>query len=153
MSLRLETVVDPGLNWSAVPDFSDLVAFAATRESSIPTGIWDMTVRLTDDEGIADIHLEFFNDSTPTDVISFPSGESLEAETGYLGDVVISVETAQANSHDAGHSPGREVAFLILHGILHLCGFDDSTPEERRLMLERQLQILEAYERTHQRSW
>jgi probable rRNA maturation factor len=154
MTLRLELIQDDGLKSApSIAALSGLVAFAAQHDTSLPVGEWDVTVRLTDDERIAEIHHEFFGDDSATDVISFPSGELLDASRGYLGDIVISVDTAKSNAGDVGHSADREMAFLILHGLLHLVGHTDETPEEKRRMLERQQAILEAFEQAAGQAW
>jgi probable rRNA maturation factor len=154
MALRLELIQDDGLTSEvSMLALSGLVAFAAQHEPSLPRGEWDVTVRLTDDERIADIHREFFGDASATDVISFPSGEPLNIDAGYLGDIVISITTADSNAAAAGHSGQREVAFLLLHGLLHLAGHSDAHPDEKRRMLERQQDILEAFEQHQSVPW
>jgi probable rRNA maturation factor len=131
----------------------DLMVFAGEHELSIPRGDWMVVVRLTADEAIADLHARFFGDPEPTDVISFPAGDDLTAHAGTLGDIVISVETAREQAREAGHSAEREVAFLALHGLLHLCGHDDESPVDRKHMLTRQDQVLQGFEASIGRRW
>jgi probable rRNA maturation factor len=90
----------------------------------------------------------------PTDVLSFPQEEPAKAGINpdkgktrnsppvLLGDVVISVETAARQSKSAGISLAEEVDFLLVHGLLHLLGWDDATAVQRRRMLNRQDEIL-----------
>ncbi len=151
--VTLDVLVDPGVVAAEMEVLQRLVAFAAGVEPAIPAGAWTVTLRLTDDERIGDIHKRFFADASPTDVISFPSGDDPSSDTGHLGDIVVSVTTAAENAAEEGHSTGREVAFLLLHGLLHLCGFDDATPADREAMLARQTTILEAFEREEGSSW
>jgi probable rRNA maturation factor len=152
MPLLCDIVVDLDIEFSETPDLADLLKFAAESEPAIAGGQWQMTLRLSDDSAIADLHGQFFADPTPTDVITFPSGE-LPGDGGYLGDVVVSVETAADQAADVGHSVAREVAFLALHGLLHLCGYDDATSEDRHEMHRRQSQYLAAWERERGRQW
>lgn len=153
MPVRLELIVDEGVAFQPHEELEDLLAFAAERETQAPSGDWEMVVRLTDDDEITRLHERFFDDATPTDIISFPSGEDLGQPAGSLGDVVISVDTAALHAADAGHSTAREVAFLMLHGLLHLCGYDDRTPDDRRRMLHLQQAYLELFEKSRPCRW
>jgi probable rRNA maturation factor len=151
--LACEVFLDFGLSFDRLDSLVDLFTFVGNQEPSAPSGTWEVSVRLTDDGGICSLHERFFGDSTPTDVISFPSGDDREAVAGYLGDIVVSLETAAAQSGEGGHSPEREVAFLALHGFLHLCGHDDQTEEGRRAMHARQRLLLEAFEHDSGERW
>lgn len=153
MSLKCDVIVDPGLVFDDIDALSDLLRHAAASEPLTATARWRMSLRLCDDDTIAELHERFFSDSTPTDVISFPSGESAGESESYLGDVVVSIETAATQAIDAGHSHAREVAFLALHGLLHLCGHDDACSDEREHMHQRQRWLLEEWERGPGRPW
>lgn len=152
MPLLCDVIIDPGIEFFDSAALADLLQFAAASELAVAAGRWQMTLRLSDDSAIADLHGRFFADPTPTDVITFPSGE-LPGDGAYLGDVVVSVETAAEQAADAGHSREREVAFLALHGLLHLCGYEDATSEQRDEMHRRQSQHLAAWERDRGQLW
>lgn len=107
-----------------------------------------VTVRITGDDEIHQLNLEHRNVDRPTDVLSFPMvilkpGEfevdetDLDPETGrlYLGDMVISIDRAKAQAREYGHSLARETAYLSVHSILHLLGYDhtDNMEEKRRM--------------------
>jgi probable rRNA maturation factor len=136
--------------YSAVPRIDRLAAllyWAASEERLRgEVGVW----LCTDDE-IAKLHLQFMDIDGPTDVITFPAED--EGTGGYLGDVAVSVDTAHEQAADAGHSPEREIAFLCLHGLLHLAGYDDLTPVERSAMIARQELMLETFERSNPGEW
>jgi probable rRNA maturation factor len=153
VTTRLELVLDRLQRYPTGAALERLIRFASENESTVPVGDWTMTVVLTDDDEIARLHAAYFNDPTPTDVISFPSGDDLGRSGGQLGDVVISLDTAGANAEETGHSPEREVAFLTLHGLLHLCGWSDASDEDREAMLRRQQELLDAFEATHGDVW
>lgn len=115
----------------------------------------EIDVRITDGAGIREINREMRQVDRPTDVLSFPSfdltpGELPEAEdadpgTGLvpLGDMVISMEHAAAQAKEYGHSGRRELAYLAVHSVLHLLGYDhlDEGPMKAQ-MREREEDIL-----------
>ena len=78
------------------------------------------------------------------DVLSFPAleGELLLAPPGYLGDIAICYARAVEQAKEYGHSLERELAFLAVHGALHLMGYDHMTPDEENEMVRRQEEIL-----------
>lgn len=93
-------------------------------------GSAEVDVSLVDNEQIHAINLEQRNIDAPTDVLSFPLGENGEYDqnpaTGayMLGDIVISLERAQAQAAEYGHTFQREVGYLTVHSMLHLLGYD-----------------------------
>lgn len=93
-------------------------------------GSAEVDVSLVDNEQIHAINLEQRHIDAPTDVLSFPLGENGEYDqnpaTGayMLGDIVISLERAQAQAEEYGHSLQREVGYLTVHSMLHLLGYD-----------------------------
>ena len=117
---------------------------------------WEVDVLFTDDEGIHQINLEQRDVDRPTDVLSFPmfdlrpgehpTGEDADPGTGLvpLGDMVISLERAKAQGEEYGHGTRREVAYLAVHSVLHLLGYDhmDEGPMKAR-MRAREEAILE----------
>jgi probable rRNA maturation factor len=126
-----------------------LLTFALDAEDVPPSSV---TLLITDDPGIQELHLEYMDDDTPTDVLSFAAEtyEPFPIDPGagaYLGDIAISWDTAAEQGPEAGLIPTREVSFLALHGLLHLLGMDDATPEERAAMHARQHELLDAFER------
>ncbi len=79
-----------------------------------------------------------------TDVLSFPIDEEPPAdEIPYeLGEVIISIDTAKAQASELGHGIEREMAFLMVHGMLHVLGFDHDSKEDEKEMFARQRRIL-----------
>ena len=90
----------------------------------------EVNVTFVDDEQIQELNLNFRNIDKSTDVLSFPLGENGEYDTNpetglkMLGDIVISVEHAVAQAEDFGHTLNREMAYLTVHSMLHLLGYD-----------------------------
>ena len=108
----------------------------------------EVSVTFTDDQKIHELNREYRDVDRPTDVLSFPM-YSEEDEDAVLGDIVISLERAQAQSLEYGHSFEREVAFLCVHSVLHLLGYDHETGEEdEREMFARQDEIMKMLEIT-----
>lgn len=97
---------------------------------------------------------EYRGKDKPTDVLSFALFESSgegdivfpgEENQFALGDLVVSIDTAARQAGELGHSLEREVAFLTIHGVLHLLGYDHARDSERRTMFARQDAIYEAF--------
>ena len=111
----------------------------------------ELSVTFTDNEGIRAVNKQYRNIDKETDVLSFPltdfeGGDEPPADepTVSLGDIVISLEKAEAQAEEFGHSIEREVAFLSVHSTLHLLGYDHELSEEDDAdMRRRQREILE----------
>ena len=100
----------------------------------------EVSVTLTDNAYIHTLNRQYRGIDRPTDVLSFALNESEEPEidggldVNVLGDLIISVERAEEQAADYGHSVRREMAFLTVHGMLHLLGYDHMEDEERAEM-------------------
>ena len=121
----------------------------------------EVNVILTDNQAIQEINREHRQIDAPTDVLSFPMvdyeapsdfdhvedavEDYFNPETGelMLGDIVISVDKVEEQAEKYGHSQARELAFLVAHSMLHLCGYDHMEDGERLVMETRQKEILE----------
>ena len=122
---------------------------AAVLENQGFSDLAEVVVTFVDDAEIKKLNNEFRNIDKSTDVLSFPLGEGgeydLNPETGAysLGDVVISVEHAVAQSEEYGHSFERELAYLTVHSMLHLLGFDHvNGGEEAALMRKTEEEVM-----------
>jgi probable rRNA maturation factor len=103
----------------------------------------DMTIVLTDDAQLQELNREFLGVDAPTDVLSFPASESdPETGTSYLGDILISIPCATQQAQAAGHSVEAEVQLLVVHGTLHLMGYDHAEAEEKARMWSVQAEVL-----------
>jgi probable rRNA maturation factor len=107
---------------------------------------YELTVVLVDDLEITRLNRQYLRHNRPTNVISFPmmdgTPESLRSRV--LGDVVISAETAQRDAGEAGEKTGDEILFLMIHGILHLTGYDhEGSAAERRKMETKEKEFFE----------
>lgn len=121
----------------------------------------EVSLLIVNDESIREINRENRKIDKATDVLSFPMndfdkpgefGEKIEKEGEFspesgeliLGDIVLSIDHIKAQAKEYGHSEEREYAFLIVHSMLHLCGYDHIEKEDRKLMEDRQKVILES---------
>lgn len=103
----------------------------------------DLTIYLTNDEEIAELNKTWMDKDGPTDVLSFPADEvDLDSGLKYIGDIIVSVDTAKAQAEANGHHIEQECALLVVHGTLHLLGFDHYTAEEKTEMWSHQSAIL-----------
>ncbi len=115
----------------------------------------EVSLSLVDDAGIREINREYRNIDAATDVLSFPivemeEGKIISSEGDFdpeenallLGDIVISLERAEKQAMEYGHSYSREVAFLTTHGVFHLLGFDHMDKEQEARMLAKQEEVL-----------
>jgi len=106
----------------------------------------EVSIVFVDDEYIASLNQQYRCITGPTDVLSFAMLEGPDMpgdeDEPMLGDVVISLETAHRQSGEYGHSFMREVAYLTVHGVLHLLGYDHQTPPDKQKMREQEEGIL-----------
>ncbi|MBP2653854.1 MAG: metalloprotease ybeY [Firmicutes bacterium] len=110
----------------------------------------EVSVVFADDEYIRELNCQYRGKDTATDVLSFALDEGDEPEIldgpeeSLLGDIVISVETALRQSQDFGHGLERELAYLTVHGMLHLVGYDHEAEADKAEMRRQEEDILTA---------
>lgn len=103
----------------------------------------EVTIVLSTDEHLQKLNEQFMGIDAPTDVLSFPA-EQIDPETGesYLGDIVISYERASAQAEAGGYSLEHELQLLVVHGTLHLLGYDHAEEAEKKQMWSAQSENL-----------
>jgi probable rRNA maturation factor len=122
------------------------VAEEALRHQGRPG---ELTLVITDDEGIQALNRDFLGVDAPTDVLSFSAQEdggpfvAAPDAGGYLGDVILSYPRAVEQARQQGHSTEQELNLLVVHGVLHLLGYDHAGAEEKAAMWAQQEAILE----------
>jgi len=101
---------------------------------------------ITTDEHLRALNRDFLEIDRPTDVLSFPLAEPGDLEDQdcelFLGEIYISLETARAQAREARRPLAREIAHLVVHGLLHLLGHDHATPAERLRMRAEESRLL-----------
>ena len=103
----------------------------------------DLTILVDDDQRIQKLNNEYLSIDAPTDVLAFPA-DFTDPDTGhnYLGDVIISFPQAKSQAEKRGHSLEAEIQLLIVHGVLHLLGYDHLESEDKEIMWSAQSQVL-----------
>ena len=110
------------------------------RRASKAVGLsGDVNVLLTANQHMRRLNQQFRQVNRPTDVLSFPSHQPIVSEKECAGDVAISIEIAKDNAQRLGHSLQDEIKILILHGILHLAGYDHESDDGEMAHLEDRL--------------
>ncbi len=104
----------------------------------------DFTVYLVDRPTMREYHRRYRGESRDTDVMAFPA-QTPDPETKrlYLGDVLVCYPVAQDQARQAGHGVGEELCLLMVHGLLHLLGYDDEDPAARSRMWQVQKDLLQ----------
>ncbi|MBE0410705.1 MAG: rRNA maturation RNase YbeY [Anaerolineales bacterium] len=102
-----------------------------------------LTLVISDDDHLRNLNKQFNEINEPTDVLSFPADHTdPDSNSPYLGDVIISYPRANEQATRIGHPVELELQLLIVHGILHLLGYDHSNQEEKARMWAAQSEIL-----------
>ena len=125
----------------AVPDLELLRTLLMPVFTDLEIVDQDIEIELLDDKQIAQLNEKFFSRSRPTNVISFP----LDEESGHLGNIVVSVETVGPETRALGYTLEEGIVYYLIHGILHLLGFEhvDVDPEVASLMEKRQDELFD----------
>jgi len=113
---------------------------------------YEVSLVFADSETVQQLNRDYRGVDEPTDVLAFYMLPQKEADSSFalppdgvtrLGEVIISYPQAAEQAKEQGHSPERELALLVIHGILHLLGYDHEEPDEERKMKERERELLE----------
>lgn len=113
---------------------------------------YEMSLVFTDSEAVQQLNRDYRGVDKPTDVLAFYMLPQKGADSSFalppdgvtrLGEVIISYPQAAEQAKEQGHSPEKELALLVIHGILHLLGYDHEEPEEESKMRERERELLE----------
>ncbi len=117
-------------------------AEAALQSASQNTN-QQLTIVVDTDETLQELNRQYLGIDSPTDVLSFASDEfDPDDQVQYIGDVVISFNRAELQAAQAGHALQDELQLLVVHGVLHLLGFDHAEPDQKAVMWSVQDSIL-----------
>ena len=152
-SIEIDILVEAG-DWRAsmpsAQDIATVAAEAALRAAAPVAGsryVIELSILLTDNAAIAILNSEWRSKEGPTNVLSFPAetdfGPPGEAPV-LLGDVVVALETLMTEAKAAGIAPENHLRHLVVHGVLHLCGYDHENDADADRMESREIEILRA---------
>jgi probable rRNA maturation factor len=137
----IETVIEDE-GWAAVLPEAEALAEACRRAAAAlePALEAEMALLLCDDAAMTGLNTRFRGKTGPTNVLSFPSGE----DKGFLGDIALARETCEREAAQKLIPLRDHAAHLIIHGMLHLIGYDHETDDEAAMMERRETEILAA---------
>lgn len=148
MSHTIEVQVDEPFQAQVQSEQIRQATLAALAHQRV-TEACELAVVITDDEALCELNRRYRGVDAPTDVLAFPNetrGPFVSAPgfPRYLGDVILSFPRAASQAAESGHSTEAELQLLVVHGVLHLLGYDDEAEEERAQMWKVQSEILQA---------
>jgi rRNA maturation RNase YbeY len=134
INTRISPLIDESFIYHVASATLDILGFE----------FYEISIVLENDEQIRILNKAYRDLDEPTDVLSFSSGE-IDLDTGspYLGDVVISFPRAKAQATEQGHSIKKEIATLIVHGLLHLAGYDHANIKQEKKFFTLQTEIFD----------
>jgi probable rRNA maturation factor len=144
--LSLDILHEAG-DWSRISDRDALIAEAARALAIHPRfaseAPAEACVALSDDATVRDLNYRFRGKDKPTNVLSFPALKGPgETEAGALGDIILAQETIAREADEQGVTPGHHLQHLVVHGLLHLLGFDHETDGEAQEMEGLEIEVL-----------
>ena len=142
--LDVYLVCDDEDRWSGLGDIEAVVQAAANALAAWPDlldGPSAVAIALSTDAEVAALNAQFRGKAKPTNVLSFPAGDG--APQGFLGDIILAQETVMQEAADQGTPVHHHVQHLVVHGLLHLLGYDHETPADAERMEALEIRILE----------
>lgn len=144
LNLFVDIVRDGG-DWDQVAGAEDLVRAAAGAViEELPLADAEVCVALSNDTQVAELNGSYRNKPAPTNVLSFPAASMLpiEGEPRFLGDIVLALETLQREAADLGIPLEHHLQHLVVHGLLHLLGYDHQSEDEAQEMESLEIRVL-----------
>jgi len=132
-------------------DLVELAQFALAALHIHPDA--ELSIVLVDEDTMSSYHERFMDEPGPTDVLSFPMDElrpgqpGAEPPSGVLGDIVLCPQVTEKQAVRMGRTGRQEAEYLLIHGLLHLLGFDHAEPAEKAVMFALNDQIIQAWEK------
>ena len=132
-------------------DLVELAQFALDALHIHPDA--ELSIVLVDEDTMSNYHEKFMDEPGPTDVLSFPMDElrpgqpGAEPPNGVLGDIVLCPQVTDKQAAQMGRTGRQEAEYLLIHGLLHLLGFDHAEPGEKAIMFALNDQIIDAWEK------
>ena len=149
MDIEPGVQIDPAFEGKADDRHLSEVMVRALSEEGLSEPV-TVGLLITDDDSIRRLNLQYRGKDSTTDVLAFGMGESSDGFVSppsmppHLGDLVVSYPRAASQAAEYGHSVQAKLDRLVVHGVLHLLGYDDQSRQERESMWRRQEAILQA---------
>lgn len=139
---------DPNLPFTSLEMLADLAL--QVIDILRPDSAAEISIQIASDSFVQNLNQTYRGVDAPTDILSFPS-ETLPPEIAgdeapYLGDLVIAYPYTLHAAYHAHHAPRDEFALLVIHGILHLVGYDHDSPETQAIMWQKQSELLRQFD-------
>jgi probable rRNA maturation factor len=155
--MEINVLIEEGIETGPEAAWMQAIVEKTLLEENVPTNI-EISLIITGQERIQELNREYRGEDRPTDVLSFAMAEQKEDEEMapfigppdglvHLGEVIISYPQAVRQSQERGHTVRRELMILIVHGALHILGYDHEKPEMEPAMVAREKEILAALEK------
>lgn len=144
LSLTIDVVHEAG-DWGSVGGAEELVRAAASAAAhALRISNAEVCVALSDDAQVAELNASYRGKPSPTNVLSFPAVPMLpvDGDPRFLGDVILALETLKREAVDLGVPLAHHLQHLVVHGVLHLLGYDHQTEEEAQEMESLEVRIL-----------
>jgi probable rRNA maturation factor len=139
----MSVTLDVQYEVEAGPDEDDIRRWIeAVLAAEAETAEVELTVRIVDEAEIAELNARYRHKTGPTNILSFPFEAPPGVELNLLGDLVIAAPVVQREAQEQGKSETAHWAHMIVHGMLHLLGYDHSKPAEAEDMEAREINIL-----------
>ena len=130
------------------PEAAAIALFETIHASArFPISEGELSIAFVNDAEIAQVHADFMDDPSPTDVITFPAQPDMKS----AGEIIVSVDRARARAAELGGSFSRELSLYLVHGWLHLAGYKDRRQRERAEMRKAEKKALLILNKAHQR--
>ncbi len=136
IDIQTEIDIDPSLK-----QIGRRAAEAALNHQGVNSPA-SLTLLFASSSRLQQLNREFLGFDEPTDVLSFPAGDDWAGTEAYIGDIAISLPAAKSQAENAGHGLDIEISLLVVHGVLHLLGYDHGTKADERRMWSVQSEIL-----------
>lgn len=148
MEFEIDIQADVAVTYEEVELVETAVITTLQQQAVAPPAM--LTVVLTDDAAIRRLNNDYRDTNAPTDVLSFPVGESMPGMAAlYLGDIIISVPFATEQAIASGHPAIAELQLLAVHGTLHLLGHDHADVDEKNGMWTAQTAVMTSLNLAH----
>jgi probable rRNA maturation factor len=157
--MEINVLIEEGIEGGPEADWLQRIMEKALLAEEVPPNI-EISLLITGQERIQELNREYRGQDKPTDVLSFSMSEQKDEEEEepvafigppdgliHLGEIIISYPQAVLQAAERGHSVKKELAVLIVHGILHVLGYDHEKPEMEPAMTSREKEILSELEK------